>query len=56
MNNSYIETLIKNKENEKQERLRKKQFRHDWMIAVFSTIGGAVAGFITSLIFWLLSK
>ena len=43
-------------EEEKEEELRKKQFRHDWLIAIFSTIGGAIAGFVTSLIFWLLTK
>lgn len=40
--------------NEKE--LRKKQFSHDWKIAVFSTFGGAIAGFFTSLLFWLLTK
>lgn len=40
--------------NEKE--LRKKQFRHDWKIAIFSTLGGAIAGFLTSLLFWLLAK
>lgn len=39
--------------NEKE--LRKKQFSHDWKIAIFSTLGGAVAGFLTSLLFWLLT-
>lgn len=34
----------------------KKQFRHDWKIEIFSTLGGAIAGFLTSLIFWLLAK
>lgn len=40
-------------QNEKE--LRKKQFSHDWKIAIFSTLGGAVAGFLTSLLFWLLT-
>lgn len=40
----------------KQERERKKQFRHDWLIASFSAVSGAVFGFITSLIFWLIEK
>lgn len=35
---------------------RKRQFRHDWRIALFSILGGAISGFITSLIFWLVTK
>ena len=35
---------------------RKKQIRHDWKIAVFNTLGGAVAGFVTSFIFWLITN
>ncbi len=35
---------------------RKKQILHDWRIAIFNTLGGAVAGFVTSLIFWLITK
>lgn len=40
--------------NEKE--LRKKQFNHDWKIAIFSTLGGAIAGFFASFLFWLLTK
>ncbi len=40
----------------KAEQIRKQQYAHDWKIALFSTIGGAFAGFITSLIFWLITK
>lgn len=36
--------------------LRKKQYRHDWLIALFGVLGGSVAGFLTSLIFWLIGK
>lgn len=39
-------------EIESQERL----FRHEWKIAIFNTIAGGVAGLITSVIFWLISK
>lgn len=39
-----------------EERIRKKQNRHDWLIAIFSVLGGAVSGFLTSLIFWLITK
>ncbi len=40
----------------KEAELRKRQYRHDWKITIFGTLGGAVAGLITSLIFWLLTK
>lgn len=43
-------------ETEAEHLNRKKQFRHDWSIAAFSVFGGAVAGFATSLIFWLITK
>ncbi len=33
-----------------------EQRRHNWKIALFSTIGGSIAGLITSLIFWLITK
>lgn len=35
---------------------RQKQIQHDWKIAIFNTFGGAVAGLVTSLIFWLITK
>ena len=41
---------------QKAEKLRKQQYRHDWKIAIFNTIAGGVAGFITSLVFWLIKK
>lgn len=41
-------------EEEKQKTLKHQQFMHDWKIAIFSLVGGAISGFITSLIFWLL--
>ncbi|MBQ7799654.1 MAG: hypothetical protein IJ370_04105 [Oscillospiraceae bacterium] len=40
----------------KEEAKMKKQFAHDWKIALFGTIGGAVSGLITSFIFWLITK
>ena len=40
----------------KEEYERKRQFRHDWLIATFSAISGALFGFLTSLIFWLIEK
>lgn len=47
----YLEYLKQQREDEKIEIKRKKQFRHDWRIAIFSTLGGAAAGLITSIIF-----
>lgn len=40
----------------KEECERKRQFRHDWLIASFSAISGAIFGFLSSLIFWLIEK
>ena len=40
----------------KEEYERKRQFRHDWMIATASAISGAIFGFLTSLVFWLIEK
>ncbi len=38
----------------KEEELRKKQFRHDWMIACFSGVTGAIFGLITSILYnWI---
>lgn len=34
---------------------RRANFRHDWLIALFGVIGGGVMGFLTSLVFWLLT-
>lgn len=39
----------------KEKYLRKAQHRHDWLIASFGVLGGGVMGFLTSLIFWLIS-
>lgn len=41
---------------DKAEEDRKRQFRHDWRIAIFSILGGSISGFVTSLIFWLITK
>ena len=40
----------------KEEYERKRQFRHDWIIATASAISGAILGFLASLIFWLIEK
>ena len=51
------EKLFEQLRNEQREKeLQKQQFRHDWKITVFNVFGGAVAGLITSIIFWLATK
>ena len=40
----------------KEKELRRKQFIHDWQIAIVSLLGGAISGFVTSWIFWALSN
>ena len=35
---------------------QKQQFRHDWRLAIFNTVAGGIAGLITSIIFWLITK
>ncbi len=40
----------------KEKYKEKQQRRHDWFIAMFSVIGGGIMGFITSLIFWWITK
>lgn len=47
--------LEKQLEESKQEYLRKKQFRHDWLIACFSCVTGAIFGFLASFVFWLIT-
>lgn len=41
---------IKEMEEAKAKALRKQQYRHDWAIAIFGVLGGALAGFITTII------
>lgn len=40
----------------KEKEIRKEMYRHNWRIAVFSSLFGAAAGFVTSLLFWLIEK
>ena len=42
--------------HQKEEYERKRQFRHDWIIATISAISGAIFGFLASLVFWLIEK
>lgn len=51
--NGVLEVQLK---EAKEAALRKKQFRHDWMIACFSSVTGAIFGFLASLIFWLIAN
>ncbi len=39
---------------QKEQELQDK-YRHDWLIAAFGTIGGAIMGLITSIVFWLIT-
>ena len=43
-------------EKEQQEYERKREFRHDWLIASFSIVTGTISGLLGSLIFWLIAK
>ena len=43
-------------ESEGEYTKRNKEHCHQWKIAIFNTIGGAVAGLITSILFWLITK
>ena len=54
---NYQEYLDK-KSADKEEQLSQlnKQHKHEWKIAVFNTLGGAIAGLITSIMFWLITK
>jgi hypothetical protein len=51
-NPPIMEDLTDLKENEK----LRKQHSHDWKIAIFNVLAGGVAGLITSIIFWLITK
>lgn len=47
---------MKEMEEAKEKELRKKQFRHDWRIAIFSLLGGGIMGFVTSFVFWIITN
>lgn len=49
-----VEAYLAKKDAE--QRARKQQLRHDWLIAIFGIFGGAVSGFLSSLLFWLITK
>lgn len=40
----------------KEKAEKKSQRRHDYLVAVFSSICGGIMGFITSFIFWWITK
>lgn len=47
---AYVDNMVAEKEKER------RLFLHNWKIAVFSSLFGAIAGLVTSFIFWLLNK
>lgn len=49
-----IQEKFDKEEREKEQ--QKQQFRHDWKVELFGIIGGSIAGFITSLIFWFITS
>lgn len=40
----------------KEKEIRKEGYKHNWKVAVFSSVFGAIAGFIASLIFWFIES
>lgn len=40
----------------KEKAKEKREFRHDWIIAIFGIVGGGIMGLVTSFIFWLCTK
>ena len=50
------EVFEKIQAEQRAKNLQKQQFRHNWRVTIFSTIAGGVAGFLTSLAFWLITK
>ena len=49
-----VEEQFRREQREKQQ--LKEQRRHDYMVALFGCVGGGVMGFLTSLLFWLITK
>lgn len=51
-----LEAAIEEKKQLEKSNLEKerRQYRHDWKIAWFGAVGGAVAGGIVSTVFWLI--
>lgn len=45
--NGIVEQQLK---EAKEKELRKQQWRHDFRVALFSTVAGGIAGIVTSLI------
>lgn len=51
--NDFLRLSIQNEfESEKDVRAS----RHDWLIAIFGVIGGAVAGGMVSILVWLITR
>lgn len=47
---------LRDEERRWQEGQQAKAFRHNWKTTIFGTVGGAAAGLVTSIIFWLLTS
>lgn len=45
-----VSVYLKEMDEAKARAERKEKYRHDWAIAIFSFLGGAVSGLITTLI------
>jgi|GEM_PF-4979623 len=52
-----VEVYARGVAHQKKEDAAKEkcQRRHNWSLAIFNVLGGAVAGLLTSVIFWLLT-
>ena len=55
-NNHINEIMMRQFEDIKERKKLKAQYSHEWKITIFNTLGGAVAGLITSILFWLITK
>lgn len=47
---------LRDEERRWEEEQQRKTFRHNWKTTIFGTIGGAMAGLLASIIFWLLTS
>ena len=47
--------LLEQYKEAREEAYRKKMIRHDWMVASFSALSGAIFGLLASIAFWIIS-
>lgn len=40
----------------KDKRIRKEGYRHNWKIAIFSSVCGGISGLLGSLLFWFIEN